>query len=70
MNCNRKHADSNIKADVRGSSPKGLMILETGAGISISVQEMVNPEYKSIQTAITDPVFPTCFTDLRSAVVP
>ena len=52
MNCKRKHADSNVKAHVRGSSPKGLMIHETGAGISIAVQEMVNPEYKSIQTAI------------------
>ena len=52
MNCKRQHADSNVKAHVRGSSPKGLIIQETGAGISIAVQEMVNPEYKSIQTAI------------------
>ena len=52
MNCKRKHADSNVKAHVRGSSPKGLIIQEIGAGISIAVQEMVNPEYASIQTAI------------------
>jgi hypothetical protein len=57
MNCKRKPADSNVKAHVRGSSPKGLMILETGAGISIAVHTDVNPEYKSIQTAITHPVF-------------
>ena len=52
MNCKRQHADSNVKAHVRGSSPKCLMIHEAGAGISIAVQEIVNPEYKSIQTAI------------------
>ena len=45
------------------NSEVGLMILETGAGISISIQEMVNPEYKSILMAITDPVFPKCFND-------
>jgi hypothetical protein len=44
MNCKRKHADSNVKAHVRGSSPKCLMIHETGAGISIAVQEMVNTD--------------------------